>query len=69
MGKLGKELLFPLKEHPKVQEEVALPFGTQDFRFFDDAEHFDIVADDSNSLKAAAKKCEQGKDFDESWIS
>ena len=49
------------------QLSIALPFGTQDFRFFDDAEHFDIVADDSNSLKAAAKKCEQGKDFDESW--
>ena len=42
------------------QLSVALPFGTQDGRFFDDAEPFELVASPLAPLSAAAKVCFQG---------
>ena len=40
---------------------AALPFGTQDPRFFDDAEPFALVAPPGQPLSAAARTCAQGR--------
>ena len=49
------------------QLSVALPFGTQDFRFFDDAEPFEIVTTPTSPLSASPRICTQGYQDDQEW--